>query len=232
MIFRMNILLFLFSFLPMATPTWWRPPPEHQTTRSSWLTRKQAINDERLVADRRNDPVVSRRFPDRSRALQRIRAARRELSVRTDQFQETDMAKSASKASGAGSRSASDKTSRTDGRAKSPKSAPRKAVALRVADDSSDQDSSDERGNAAVEMFLKLLQSPIVADLLAVAATAALAALAEHGFNRGGGAAEGKRAGKAVKAAGKAAAAAVGRRLATEVDEIRKAAKSKSEAEA
>ncbi len=35
----------------------------------------------------------------------------------------------------------------------------------------------------------------------------------------------GKRAGKAVKEAGKAAAAAVGRRLANELDEIRSAAK-------
>lgn len=136
------------------------------------------------------------------------------------------MAKNAGKASGAGSRKASDKTSKTDGRAKSPKSAPRKVVAVRAQNQNSDQASGEDQGNAAVEMFLKLLQSPIVADLLAVAATAALAALAEHGFSRGGGA-EGKRAGKAVKAAGKAAAAAVGRRLATEVDEIRKAAKSK-----
>ena len=143
------------------------------------------------------------------------------------------MAKSASKASGAGSRKASDKTSKAGGTTKSPKSAPRKAVAVRAQDDgNSNQGTGEEQGNAAVEMFLKLLQSPVVADLLAVAATAALAALAEHGFNRGGGAAEGKRAGKAVKAAGKAAAAAVGRRLATEVEEIRKAAKAKSAAEA
>lgn len=139
------------------------------------------------------------------------------------------MAKSASKASGAGSRKASDKTSKAGGAAKSPKSAPRKAVAVRAPDDSgSRQGSGDDEGNAAVELFLKLLQSPIVADLLAVAATAALAALAEHGFSRGGAAAEGKRAGKAVKAAGKAAAAAVGRRLANEVEEIRKASKTKS----
>lgn len=137
------------------------------------------------------------------------------------------MAKSASKASGAGSRKASDKTSKA-GAAKSPKSAPRKAVAVRARDDNrSDDRGDDEEGNAAVDMFLKLLQSPIVADLLAVAATAALAALAEHSFNRGG-SDDGKRAGKAVKAAGKAAAAAVGRRLASEVEEIRKAAKSKS----
>jgi hypothetical protein len=74
------------------------------------------------------------------------------------------------------------------------------------------------------EAFIKLLQSPLVAELVAVAATAALAALAEHGFATGEGA-RGKRAGKAVKEAGKAAAAAVGRRLGTEIEEIRKAAK-------
>lgn len=73
------------------------------------------------------------------------------------------------------------------------------------------------------DAFIKLMQSPLVAELVAVAATAALAALAEHGSTSGG-ATRGKRAGKAVKEAGKAAAAAVGRRLGTEVDEIRKAA--------
>ena len=80
------------------------------------------------------------------------------------------------------------------------------------------------RSDAGVgEEFIKLLQSPLVAELVAVAATAALAALAEHGFTSGGGS-RGQRAGKAVKEAGKAAAAAVGRRLGTEIDEIRKAA--------
>lgn len=86
-------------------------------------------------------------------------------------------------------------------------------------------------GNSATDAFLKLLQSPIVADLLAVAAMAALTALAEHGFsNRGAG--DKRRAGRAMKEAGKAAAAAVGRRLANEVDEIRKAAKTKRGEEA
>lgn len=79
--------------------------------------------------------------------------------------------------------------------------------------------SSDGMGDA----FIKLLQSPLVAELVAVAATAALAALAEHGFTTGD--ARSKRAGKAVKEAGKAAAAAVGRRLANEIEEIRSAAK-------
>ena len=83
---------------------------------------------------------------------------------------------------------------------------------------------ADEGGMG--EAFIKLLQSPLVADLLAVAATAALAALAEHGFsNHGGSDGGGKRAGRAVKLAGKAAAAAIGRRLGTEVDEIRSAAR-------
>jgi hypothetical protein len=81
------------------------------------------------------------------------------------------------------------------------------------------------------EAFIKLLQSPLVAELVAVAATAALAALAEQGFTAGGGeGTRGKRAGKAVKAAGKAAAAAIGRRLGTEIDEIRKAAKGAAKA--
>lgn len=76
----------------------------------------------------------------------------------------------------------------------------------------------------AGDAFIKLLQSPLVAELVAVAATAALAALAEHGFTSGSDGTRGKRAGKAVKEAGNAAAAAVGRRLGTEIDEIRKAA--------
>lgn len=82
------------------------------------------------------------------------------------------------------------------------------------------------------DAFIKLLQSPLVAELVAVAATAALAALAEHGFTSGGGGTRGKRAGKAVKEAGKAAAAAIGRRLTNEIDEIRKAAKQPRDAEA
>lgn len=80
-------------------------------------------------------------------------------------------------------------------------------------------------GFDAAEAFIKLIQSPFVAELVAVAATAALAALAEHGFTSSDGSTRGKRAGKAVKEAGKAAAAAAGRRLGNEIDEIRKSAK-------
>ena len=76
-----------------------------------------------------------------------------------------------------------------------------------------------------------MLQSPLVADLVAVAATSALAALASEGFSRDG-AQSGKRAGKAVKSAGKAAADAVKRRLTEEIDAIKKAAKDAKAAKA
>lgn len=68
-----------------------------------------------------------------------------------------------------------------------------------------------------------LLDHPLVTDLLAVGAIAAVAAIAEHRVDSRGGRVE-KGSGKAVKAAGKAAAAAIGKRLMTEVDEIKKSA--------
>jgi hypothetical protein len=83
---------------------------------------------------------------------------------------------------------------------------------------------ADGDGFSASDAIKKLLESPLVAELLAVGATAALAALAEHRFGRGG---EGssRRTSKAIKEAGKAAATAMGRRLGTEIDEIRSASK-------
>lgn len=77
------------------------------------------------------------------------------------------------------------------------------------------------RGPSAAEALVKLIESPLVAELLAVGATAALAAIAAEGFGRRS---EGNRPTRALKAAGKAAAAAMGKRLGTEIDEIRKAA--------
>ncbi len=73
-----------------------------------------------------------------------------------------------------------------------------------------------------VDALIKLLQSPLVIELLAVGATAALAALAEHRSSR---AQDDEASGKAEKAAGKAAAAAIGRRLASEFQDIRNAAR-------
>lgn len=90
----------------------------------------------------------------------------------------------------------------------------------------------EEAGSGVGDAFLHLLQSPLVADLLAVAATAALAALAEQRFGgqNAGQSSRRKAAGKAVKAAGAAAAAAIGRRLTEEIEEIKKASKARQEA--
>jgi hypothetical protein len=113
-------------------------------------------------------------------------------------------------------------TGKSDG--KSGKGTRRSSTGTKVARLSS-KAGGGSKGNGfdASEAFVKLLQSPLMAELVAVAATAALAALAEQGFTSSSGS-RGKRAGSAVKAAGKAAAAAVGRRLSTEMEEIRKAA--------
>ncbi|CAA9487418.1 MAG: hypothetical protein AVDCRST_MAG44-28 [uncultured Sphingomonas sp.] len=100
-----------------------------------------------------------------------------------------------------------------------------RAVAVQASDGGSDDEGRTQDGMG--EALIKLLQSPLVADLLAVAATAALAALAEHGFSSRGAPenASGKRAGRAVKEAGKAAAAAIGRRISNEFQEIKAASK-------
>ena len=113
---------------------------------------------------------------------------------------------------------------------KSASAKPRKNSAKRASAKKSSAGSSKRTGtkrSEAGEAFISLLQSPLVTDLVAVAATSALAALAEHGFSRKGAREEGggKRAGKAVKSAGKAAAAAVGRRLSEEIDAIKQSAK-------
>jgi len=113
----------------------------------------------------------------------------------------------------------------TKSRSRSSKSGSSKgAKRTSVARVSSGGRSVDDESFNAGEAFIKVLQSPLVAELVAVAATAALASLAENGITNGDGS-RGKRAAKAVKEAGKAAAAAVGRRLGNEIDEIRKAAK-------
>jgi hypothetical protein len=119
-------------------------------------------------------------------------------------------------------------TSKSGGKAKSGSNT---GTAVARASSGGGSRSGKQGGFDAGEAFIKLLQSPLVAELVAVAATAALAALAEQGFTSGNGP-RGKRAGNAVKAAGKAAAAAIGRRLSTELDEIRKAATAKGGAKA
>jgi hypothetical protein len=108
-------------------------------------------------------------------------------------------------ASGAGKKVAKNSSGSGGGRSKSSKSR------------------SSSSQHDPVDAVIKLLQSPLVIDLLAVGATAALAAITETRSNRAQGAVGNNK--KTLKAAGKAAASAVGRRLANEFDEIREASK-------
>ena len=112
--------------------------------------------------------------------------------------------------------------------AKSSSDGRKKAVAVKSSSKSSggensSRDRSNESGFDPGDAFIKLLQSPLVVDLLAVGATAALAAITEHRSSRAQGAIHNPK--RAVKDAGKAAAAAIGRRLKTEFEEVRTASK-------
>jgi len=85
------------------------------------------------------------------------------------------------------------------------------------------QTRSEDSQPDIVDALIKLLQSPLVIDLLAVGATAALAAITESRSSRTHGVAGNSK--KTLKAAGKAAAAAVGRRIQNEFEEITAASK-------
>ncbi len=96
----------------------------------------------------------------------------------------------------------------------------------------SDRRKGDRRTGdlTAADALFKLIESPLVADLLAVGATAALAAIAESRFSRRDDV--GRKSSKALKTAAKAAAAAMGRRLTSEVEAIRNSSKAKGAAKA
>lgn len=79
-----------------------------------------------------------------------------------------------------------------------------------------------EGGKGAADALMKLLESPLVAELLAVGASAALAALAADRFGRSEDA-RGTR--RALKSAVKSAATAMGGRIAEEFDDIKQSAK-------
>ncbi|MFP5329152.1 MAG: hypothetical protein ACLGHC_03310 [Alphaproteobacteria bacterium] len=78
-----------------------------------------------------------------------------------------------------------------------------------------------QSGKGAADALASLLESPIVADVLAAGAAAALAVIAQRGLSRRG--EGGSKA--ALKGAAKAAATAMGTRIAEEIDEIMKSAK-------
>ena len=128
------------------------------------------------------------------------------------------MAKKATKASSGGAK-------KTPKKSKSSASAgsTSRSVATRPARSRSGGSDTD-----LVDALIKLLQSPLVIDLLAVGATAALAASTETRSSRTQGVAGNSK--KTLKAAGKAAAAAVGRRIQNEFEEISAVSKRNAEA--
>ena len=112
---------------------------------------------------------------------------------------------------------------------KKPKAGPKKkmaakpgrAIAPAKPKKSKQRQSADGSG---FDSLARLIEHPLVAELISVAAIAAVAAIADHNVKTRTG--EGSRGSKkALKAAGTAAATAIGKRLASEFDEIRKASK-------
>ncbi len=80
---------------------------------------------------------------------------------------------------------------------------------------------------SSYDAIARLAEHPIVADLIAIGATAAVTAIAAGMSSKSG-----KTSGKAVKDAGKAAAAAIGARLMTEFQAVKDStAEAKAKAE-
>jgi hypothetical protein len=84
-----------------------------------------------------------------------------------------------------------------------------------------------ENTMSASDALVGLLESPLVADILAAGAAAALASFTHHSLSRR------RESGskQALKDAAKAAATAMGSRLSEELDEILESAKSKAKRE-
>lgn len=89
------------------------------------------------------------------------------------------------------------------------------------------KEETEKTGSGAAEAIAGLLESPLVADLLAAGAAAALASITHHKLTRR----RESSSKEALKAAAKSAAAAMGARLSEEFDEILESAK-KAKAEA
>ncbi len=75
------------------------------------------------------------------------------------------------------------------------------------------------KAQSSFDAVAKLAEHPIVADLIAIGATAAVTAIAAGMSSKSG-----KTSSKAVKDAGKAAAAAIGARLMTEFQAVKESA--------
>ncbi len=79
---------------------------------------------------------------------------------------------------------------------------------------------SNSKTRDGFDGLAKLIDHPLVADLLAAGAIAAVAAIAEHQVNKG----KGQTSSKMVKSVGKAAAAAMGKKLFGDIGAITSAA--------
>ena len=75
------------------------------------------------------------------------------------------------------------------------------------------------KAQTGFDAIARLAEHPIVSDLIAIGATAAVTAIAAGMSSKSG-----KTSGKAVKDAGKAAAAAIGARLMTEFQAVKESA--------
>lgn len=129
--------------------------------------------------------------------------------------QEADsMAKAKTTAKAAGA----DKKKPAKAKAKSaPKKAARKTKAA----------AKGKSANKGYVALAKLAEHPLVIDLIAIGATAAVAALAGRAHDGKSKGAKSKSSTGAVKAAGQAAAAAVGKRLMTEYEAVKDVAAAK-----
>lgn len=99
-----------------------------------------------------------------------------------------------------------------------------KAVAKAAAPKADKKKKAGKKSKGAADALWKLAEHPMVAELLAIGATAAVAAIAEAGLDKG----KKNVASKSVKQAGKAAAAAIGARLISEFAGDGKAARKKA----
>jgi hypothetical protein len=116
----------------------------------------------------------------------------------------------AKKATAAGSKA------KTKPKAKKPKAA-KSSAAPKGAKKAKAKSSS--KSTSAADVVFKLAEHPIVAELIAIGATAAVAAIAKGSSDTSG-----KSNTRAVKDAGKAAAAAIGARLVDEFKAVKKTA--------
>ena len=92
----------------------------------------------------------------------------------------------------------------------------KKAKKVRVAERIEEDDDEQEASSSKREKIGELLDHPLVADVVAAGAVAAVAALAENRATSARGVKSGSR--DMLKVAGAAAAAAIGKRIKAEID--------------